>query len=55
MSIFKQDVRKLDHSYRNDEKLGQSYTFFKEKGAYRIPSSSEKGGYSAYTSVLCHI
>ena len=37
------DVRKRNHSYNNDEKLGQSYI-----------GSAEKGGYSARTSILCH-
>ena len=48
-------VTKRDHSYINDEKLGQSYTFSWKKGAYRIPGSAKKGGYSARTSILCHI
>ena len=26
-----------------------------KKGAYRIPGSAEKGGYSGRTSVPCHI
>ena len=50
MSIFKQGC----HSYINDEKRGQSYTFPLKKGAYRIPGNAKKGGYSARTSVLCH-
>ena len=45
------DVRKWDHSYNNDEKVGQSYTFSQKKGAYRIPGSAEKGDYSRRTSV----
>ena len=52
---FNRDVRKWDHSYNNDEKVGQSYTFFIKKGAYCIPGSSEKGDFSARTSALCHI
>ena len=47
-------VRKWDHSYNNDEKLIQ-ILFLKKKGAYRIPDSAEKGGYSGRSSVLCHI
>ena len=35
------------------QKSGHSYTFF--KGVYHIPGGTEKGGYSARTSVLCHI
>ena len=55
MCIFlNRDIRKEDNSYNNDEKLGQSYTFSKKKGAYHIPVSVEKGDYSARTSVLCH-
>ena len=42
-------------SYRNPEKLGHSYTFCWKKGVNHIPGSAEKGGYSARTSVLCHI
>ena len=42
-------------SHRNPEKSGNSYTFCWKKGANHIPSSAEKGGYSARTSVLCHI
>ena len=39
MCIFiNRDVRKLDHSYNNDEKLGQSYTFLRKIGAYCIPA-----------------
>ena len=53
--LSNRDVRKWDHSYNNNEKLGQSYTFSQKKGAYRLPSSAEKGGYSRRTSVLCHI
>ena len=37
------------------KKLGHSYTFCWKKGANHIPGSAEKGGYSARTSVLCHI
>ena len=39
------------------QKSGQSYTFFLKKrgGGYHIPGGAEKGGYSAHTSVLCHI
>ena len=48
-------VKKLGHSYTNQEKMGQSYTFFLEKGAYRIPGCAEKGGYSGRTSVPCVI
>ena len=55
MSIFKQGCRNWDHLYNNDKKLGQSYTFSKKKGAYRVPGSAEKGGYWRRTSVLCHI
>ena len=29
--------------------------FLRKKGAYRIPGSAVKGGYSGRTSVLCHI
>ena len=29
--------------------------FLRKKGAYPIPGSAEKGGYSARTSVLCNI
>ena len=36
------------------QKLRRSYTFLK-KGEYYIPGCAEKGGYSARTSVLCHI
>ena len=36
-------------------KTGSVIYFFLEKGGYRIPGSAEKGGYSACTSVLCHI
>ena len=32
-----------------------SVQFSWEKGAYRIPGSAEKGGYSGRTSVPCHI
>ena len=53
MSI--RDVRKRDHSYNNDEKRGQSYTFSQKRVAYRIPGSAEKRGYSRRTSVLCHM
>ena len=49
------DVRKRDHSFNNDEKLGQLFTFTKKKGDYCIPGSAEKGGFSARTSVLCNI
>ena len=42
-------------SHRNPEKSGHSYTFCWKKGANHIPGSAEKGGYSARTSVLCHI
>ena len=42
-------------SHRNPEKNGHSYTFCWKKGANHIPGSAEKGGYSARTSVLCHI
>ena len=42
-------------SHRNPEKWGHSYTFCWKKGANHIPGSPEKGGYSAGTSVLCHI
>ena len=45
------NFRKWGHSYTNQEKMGQSYTVFLEKGSYRIPSSAEKGGYSGRTSV----
>ena len=55
MSIFKQGCQKRDHLCINDEKLGQSYIFSQKKGAYRIPGSTEKVGYSARTSVLYHI
>ena len=37
------------------KKSGHSYTFCWKKGANHIPGSAEKGGYSARTSVLCHI
>ena len=50
------DVRKWGHSYTNQEKMGQSYTVsLEKKGAYRIPGSAEKGGYSGRTSIPCHI
>ena len=48
------DVRKSG-AYTNQEKMGQSYTFCRKKGANHIPGSAEKGGHSARTSVLCHI
>ena len=28
--------------------------FLRKKGAYRLPGSAEKGGYSGRPSVLCH-
>ena len=46
--------KKWGLSYTNQEKLGQSYTFCRKKGANHIPGSAEIGGYSARTSVLCH-
>ena len=42
-------------SHTNQEKYGQSYTFCSKKGANHIPGSAEKGGFSARTSVLCHL
>ena len=50
-----QDVRKWGLSHTNPEKSDHSYTFCWKKGANHIPGSAEKGGYSARTSVLCHI
>ena len=41
------DVKKWGHSYTNQEKMGQSYTVFLEKGAYRIPGSAKKGAIRA--------
>ena len=35
------DVRKMDLSYANQEKVGQSYTFLE---TYHIPGSAEKKG-----------
>ena len=56
MRISNRDSRKRDHLYTgNDEKLAQSYTFFLKKGAYHIPGSTENGGFSGCTSVLCRI
>ena len=50
------DVRKWGHSYTNQEKNGSViYSFPWKKGAYRIPGSAEKGGYSGRTSIPCHI
>ena len=43
-------------SHRKPEKSGHSYIFsLKKKGGQSIPGSAEKGGYSARTSVLCHV
>ena len=47
--------KKWGLSHRNPEKSGHSYTFCWKKGANHIPGSTEKGGYSARTSILCHI
>ena len=32
MSVSNRDVRKWDHLYNNDEKLGQLYTFLRKRG-----------------------
>ena len=44
---FKQGCKKWGHSYTNQEK--------RVKGAFRIPGSPEKGGYSGRTSVPFYI
>ena len=36
-------------------KNGVSHILFLRKGAFHIPGSLEKGGYSARSSVLCHV
>ena len=38
--ILVRDVRKMDLSYANQEKVGQSYTFLE---TYHIPGSAKKG------------
>ena len=53
--IYTKLSEKWGLSHRNPEKSGHSYTFYWKKGANHIPGSAEKGGYSARTSVLCHI
>ena len=40
MSILK----KQDHSYNNDEKLGQSYTFFRKGGLIVYLAVQKRGG-----------
>ena len=37
------------------ENLGHSFTFFVKMGIYQVPGGAEKGGYFAYTYILCHI
>ena len=49
------DVRKWDHSYNNVENWVRHILFLRKKGAYRIPGSTEKWGYSGRTSLLCHL
>ena len=52
------DVRKRDHSYINDEKLGQSYTFSQKKGAYCIPDTWQRykrGLFGKHTHTMSYI
>ena len=48
MSIFQTGiVRKWDHSYNNDEKLGQSYTFLRKRGLIVYLAALKKGAIRA--------
>ena len=48
--------KKWGLSHRESRKTGPFiYFLLKKKGASHIPSSTEKGGYSACTSVLCQL
>ena len=49
------DVRKWDHSYNDDKKNWVSHIFFLRKRGLIVYLAALKGGYSARTSVLCHI
>ena len=46
MSIFNRDVRKWDHSYNNDEKLGQSSFFLRKRGLIVYLAALKKGAIS---------
>ena len=46
------DVRKWGHSYTNPQKWVSHIQFPQKKGAYCIPGSTEKGGYSGRTPVV---
>ena len=54
MCIY-QDVRKKGPFTYGIQKNWAIILFVEKKGANHIPGSAEKGGYSARTSVLCHI
>ena len=43
MSIFKQGCQKRGNSYNNDEKLGQSCTFFGKRGLIVYLAALKKG------------
>ena len=43
------------HISKKQNRVIHILSFFKKNGIYHIPGSAEKGGYSASTSVLCHI
>ena len=43
MCMFNRDVRKRDNSYTNDEKLGQSYSFFRKGGLTVYLAALKKG------------
>ena len=51
MCIYRGVRKKWGLSYTNEEKLGQSYTLYRKKGANHIPGSAEKGGHSARTHI----
>ena len=50
------DIKKMGpFIYQSRKKKVSHIQFPWKKGAYRIPGSAEKGGYSGRTSVPCHI
>ena len=49
------EVRKWDHSYNNDEKLGQSYTFLRKRGLIIYLAALKKGAIVPHTRTLSYI
>ena len=48
-------VRKFGPFVYQHQKIGPFFYLLFKKGVYFIPGGAEKGGYSACTSILCHM